>query len=222
MRTRFPCLRTDPSTMLVTPSVSPTLRRSSFFPLKWNDDVRPATFSPFTRASASRSSSVIPSEKYSCSLSELRFTNGSTAIDGIAPAGWARPGSTPTPCLRAEPDLPPGPTAQSTLPTPTREAPQRRSTTSGGSPCPAVPERPPGPWAAPAEPRGGRRGPARTGIAGRGPSRGTGGPPERPQAEWRPAAAGARDGESRSCSRRPRFQGRRAGPRGARGAPHRD
>ena len=43
--------------------------------------MRAATCSPLIRESELRSSSVSPSEKYSCSLSPLMFTNGSTAIE---------------------------------------------------------------------------------------------------------------------------------------------
>src|SRR5215469_14817571 len=49
----------------------------------WNekDEVRAATCSSLMRARELSSSSVSPSEKYSCSLSPLIFTNGSTAIE---------------------------------------------------------------------------------------------------------------------------------------------
>src|SRR5205814_7089426 len=82
MRTRAPDLRTLPSSRFATSSFCPIERRSSFFPLSENEEVRPITRRPSTWASALRISSEMPSEKYSCSLSELRFTNGSTAIDG--------------------------------------------------------------------------------------------------------------------------------------------
>ena len=62
------------------------VRRPWFLPLKENDDVRPATFRPLTRASAFRISSAMPSEKYSWSLDGLKSANGSTAMDGLAEA----------------------------------------------------------------------------------------------------------------------------------------
>src|SRR5271156_4233210 len=50
-------------------------------PLNENAEVRAATCSSLISASELSSSSVSPSEKYSCSLSPLRFTNGNTAIE---------------------------------------------------------------------------------------------------------------------------------------------
>ena len=60
--------------------------RSSFLPLKWKEEVRPATRSPFTRARAFRISSAMPSEKYSWSLAGLRSAKASTAMEG-GPSG---------------------------------------------------------------------------------------------------------------------------------------
>src|SRR5580704_19186273 len=54
---------------------------STSLPLKEKDDVRAATCRSFRRDSESSSSSLMPSEKYSCSLSPLMFTKGSTAIE---------------------------------------------------------------------------------------------------------------------------------------------
>src|SRR6202050_2816002 len=54
---------------------------SVLVPLNENAEVRAATCSSLISASELRSSSVSPSEKYSWSLSPLRFTNGSTAIE---------------------------------------------------------------------------------------------------------------------------------------------
>ena len=51
--------------------------------LKANDDVRAATRSPGIRVRSFMISSVIPSQKYSLSLSILRSTNGRTAINLI-------------------------------------------------------------------------------------------------------------------------------------------
>ncbi len=92
IRTLLPCLRTEPSRRFATPNVSAMVRRSWFLPLKENDDVRPATFRPFTRASAFRISSAMPSEKYSWSFDGLKSANANTAMDGVAavPAAGAR------------------------------------------------------------------------------------------------------------------------------------
>ena len=57
---------------------------SSFLPLKANDDVRAATCKPETLDSAVIKSSVMPSLKYSFSLSELMLTKGNTAMDFVA------------------------------------------------------------------------------------------------------------------------------------------
>ena len=83
MRTFLPSFRTLPSRILLTFSFSATVRRSSFLPLNWNDDVRAATRSPGIRTRWFKSSSDSPSEKYSCSLSELMFTKGITAMEAV-------------------------------------------------------------------------------------------------------------------------------------------
>jgi len=54
---------------------------SSLLPLKANADVRDATCRPDTLDSAVIRSSVMPSLKYSFSLSELMLTKGKTATD---------------------------------------------------------------------------------------------------------------------------------------------
>ena len=54
---------------------------STSLPLNENDEVRAMTRSCGTWASRLSSSSDRPSEKYSCSWSELMLTNGSTAMD---------------------------------------------------------------------------------------------------------------------------------------------
>jgi len=77
------CLRTLPSSTMRTLSCAAICATSRFSPLNWNDEVRAATLSSGTRASTLRISSEIPSEKYSCSLSELRLTKGRTAMDGV-------------------------------------------------------------------------------------------------------------------------------------------
>ena len=69
------------------------VRTLRLFPLKAKDEVRAATCSSGTLASASISSSVIPSEKYSVSRSALRLTNGSTATDFEMDGGGATRGA---------------------------------------------------------------------------------------------------------------------------------
>ncbi len=59
----------------------------SELPLYAKDDVREATPRPSTRTSTFSSSSEMPSEKYSLSLSPLMLTKGSTAIE--VPADFA-------------------------------------------------------------------------------------------------------------------------------------
>src|SRR6516164_9820328 len=81
MRTVFPERRTLPSSTAPTFSLCATVVMSGCSPWKENDDVRAATCSSLMRARELRISSVSPSEKYSCSLSPLMFTNGSTAIE---------------------------------------------------------------------------------------------------------------------------------------------
>src|SRR5882762_8785407 len=73
--------RTLPSSTAPTFSLCATVTMSGCSPWNENDDVRAATRSSLIRVSELRSSSVRPSEKYSCSLSPLKFTNGSTAIE---------------------------------------------------------------------------------------------------------------------------------------------
>ena len=85
MRTRFPALRTLPSSTAPTFSVRPISRTSSCFPLKTKDDVRAVTIRSSNLTRALRISSVIPSVKYSFSGSELMLTKGSTAMDFLVP-----------------------------------------------------------------------------------------------------------------------------------------
>ena len=80
MRIRFPTLRTLPSSTEVTPSFSPISRTSACLPLKAKEEVREATCTPGTLASALMISSVIPSLKYSFSGSALMLVSGRTAI----------------------------------------------------------------------------------------------------------------------------------------------
>jgi hypothetical protein len=84
MRTWLPALATLPSSTAPTCSCAPILSMSSFLPLKANDEERAATCRPDTLDRAVIRSSVMPSLKYSFSLSELMFTNGNTATDFFA------------------------------------------------------------------------------------------------------------------------------------------
>src|ERR1700758_1089298 len=81
MRTVRADLRTLPSSTAATFNLRATVAMSGCCPWNENDEVRAATCSSLIRESESSSSSVKPSEKYSCSLSPLMFTNGSTAIE---------------------------------------------------------------------------------------------------------------------------------------------
>src|ERR1700683_604242 len=100
MRTVLPDLRTLPSSTAPTLSLWAIVSTSTFSPLNEKDEVRAATWSSLTSVRELSSSSVSPSEKYSCSLSPLMLTNGSTAIEcggGLkavtaAPAGAAASG----------------------------------------------------------------------------------------------------------------------------------
>jgi len=77
----FPALRTLPSRICATPSFFATVGISTFWPLKVNTEVREVTFSSVILTNRFNISSVMPSEKYSCSESEDMLTKGSTAID---------------------------------------------------------------------------------------------------------------------------------------------
>src|ERR1700683_4046286 len=81
MRTVLPDLRTLPSSTAPTLSLWAIVSTSTFSPLNEKDEVRAATCSSLTSVRELSSSSVSPSEKYSCSLSPLMLTNGSTAIE---------------------------------------------------------------------------------------------------------------------------------------------
>jgi len=83
IRTRLPARRTLPSRSVATSSAAPISRglRSPF--LKAITELREITLSERIFESWMMTSSVIPSAKYSFSGSGLRFTNGSTAIDGV-------------------------------------------------------------------------------------------------------------------------------------------
>ena len=81
MRTLSPDLRTLPSSTFATLSLRAISAMSTSLPLNENDDVRAMTRSSGTCASRLSSSSEMPSAKYSCSLSALMFTKGSTAME---------------------------------------------------------------------------------------------------------------------------------------------
>src|SRR6516164_6111434 len=90
MRTVRADRRTLPSSTAATFNLRATVAMSGCCPSNENDDVRAATCSSLIRESESSSSSVKPSEKYSCSLSPLMFTNGSTAMEWGG--GWKASG----------------------------------------------------------------------------------------------------------------------------------
>src|SRR5437879_2671162 len=73
--------RTLPSRTAPTFSLRAIVPMSASFPLNEKADVRAETCSSLMRAREFSTSSVNPSEKYSCSLSPLMFTNGNTAIE---------------------------------------------------------------------------------------------------------------------------------------------
>src|SRR6516225_10225968 len=81
MRTVLPERRTLPSNTAPTLSLRAIVAMSVFVPLKENAEVRAATCSSWISAMELSSSSASPSERYSCSLSPLMFTKGSTAIE---------------------------------------------------------------------------------------------------------------------------------------------
>ena len=81
IRNLSPDLRTLPSSTLATLSLRAISAMPTSLPLKENDEVRAITRSSGTWARRLISSSEMPSAKYSCSLSRLMFTKGSTAIE---------------------------------------------------------------------------------------------------------------------------------------------
>ena len=89
IRTELPDLRTEPSSTCATCSVRAISGIPISLPLNANDDVRAVTCNCGIFASRFSSSSEMPSEKYSCSLSALMFTNGSTAMELSLAAGAA-------------------------------------------------------------------------------------------------------------------------------------
>src|ERR1700675_567684 len=109
------------------------VRTSSFLPLKANDEVRAATCKPDTLDSAVIRSSVMPSLKYSFSLSELMLTKGSTATDFRS---WVAGG---VPACRDRHTMAPAPTRRTT---PSAATPGRRHVLApalrrepAGAPC---------------------------------------------------------------------------------------
>src|SRR5205807_7722413 len=73
--------RTLPSRTAPTFSLRAIVPMSASFPLNEKADVRAETCNSLMRVREFSISSVSPSEKYSCSLSPLMFTNGNTAIE---------------------------------------------------------------------------------------------------------------------------------------------
>ena len=69
----------------VAPKAWPMTRASSFWPLNLKAELRATTRKSGTFASAPAISSVMPSEKNSCSLSEDRFAKGMTAMEMALP-----------------------------------------------------------------------------------------------------------------------------------------
>src|SRR6266699_6034673 len=83
MRTLLPALLTLPSHTVDTVSCLPILRISSVLPLNMKEDVRAGTRNPLIWDKAVHRSSVIPSPRYSFSLSVLMLTKGNTAMLGF-------------------------------------------------------------------------------------------------------------------------------------------
>src|ERR1700733_14046551 len=81
MRTVFAERRTLPSRTAATFNLCATVVMSGCCPWNENDEIRAATCSSLMLEREFSNSSVSPSEKYSCSLSPLMLTNGSTAIE---------------------------------------------------------------------------------------------------------------------------------------------
>src|SRR6516164_2104510 len=81
MRIVLPERRTLPSSTAPTFNFRAMVPISVSLPLNEKADVRAATCSSLMRERSLSSSSESPSEKYSCSLSPLMFTKGSTAIE---------------------------------------------------------------------------------------------------------------------------------------------
>src|SRR6516162_2993400 len=89
MRTLFPERRTLPSRMEATLSLCAMVPMSVSLPLNENEEVRAITFSASICDRATINSSVMPSEKYSCFGSPLRFVNGNTATELLGGANTA-------------------------------------------------------------------------------------------------------------------------------------
>jgi len=98
MTTLSPDRLTLPARMCASLSVSAITWIERPWPLNANDDVRAGTRRSGICASALSSSSVIPSEKYSLSVSPLMFSNGMTATDrSIEAVASTVPDPKPTP-----------------------------------------------------------------------------------------------------------------------------
>src|SRR5688572_7771156 len=84
--------RTLPSRTYATGSFRAMSAIFVSLPLYANDEVRAITFRSGSFTSKFSTSSLKPSEKYSCSGSELIFTKGSTAIDASVASAVAAGG----------------------------------------------------------------------------------------------------------------------------------
>jgi hypothetical protein len=126
--TRSPDRRTLPSRMASTPSFSATVFRSTSLPLKEKDEVRDATVSWGRRQRRFRTSSAMPSLKYSFSGSWLRLSSGSTAIDRISEAARGSAGNAGAPAVS------PGAAAGSSGPRSGRISTAQASTSAIGKP----------------------------------------------------------------------------------------
>src|SRR5258708_26624247 len=121
MRTRPPALRTLPSRTWLTPSWCATSLTFGDLPLKPKAVLRAQTSSAETLLRSVMMSSLIPSEKYSCSGSPLMLANGRTQMESLRTAfpdargllGDARLAIAPTTCFHPGVSLPPDQPARS-------------------------------------------------------------------------------------------------------------
>src|SRR6516164_3553976 len=81
IRTRLPARRIEPSSTDCTPSSRPMVRTSTERPLYAKLELRAITVRPAIFDKSVMMSSLIPSEKYSCSGSPDMLVKGKTAID---------------------------------------------------------------------------------------------------------------------------------------------
>src|SRR5215217_1468565 len=97
MRTRWPALRTLPTSTCDALTRRPISLTPPFAPLKENARLRETIDRADTFPRSVMTSSVIPSEKYSCSGSPLMLANGKTQIltDGPLPCACVAEGELP-------------------------------------------------------------------------------------------------------------------------------